>query len=90
MCHECGGDGAILFDNEYNDYTVDCKTCGSTGNLKRIILWTSVFGVKLNPDYLAKIDTLPGIMIAVREDGKSIAFKFDGGHGVLMGLVFDD
>ena len=31
VCKECGGDGVVEFENEYNTYECDCISCGGIG-----------------------------------------------------------
>jgi RecJ-like exonuclease len=31
-CRECGGDGELTLESDYNDYTVDCLSCGGHGD----------------------------------------------------------
>lgn len=34
-CPECDGDGDLIFENGYNDYEVECKSCDGAGKITK-------------------------------------------------------
>lgn len=98
-CWECGGCGIVEFENDFNEYTVDCKTCDGEGaaicktcdeNGQVIENQFVDYGpgfFKL--EYLMLVNALPAVQIAFEPHGTSkvtcLQFRFDGGEGVLMG-----
>jgi hypothetical protein len=81
-CKTCKGDGFITGGDK------DCENCNGEGVAYEASMCEIVFnGNKLDGFLLEKIRDLPGVQIfSVPNSGHIHCFKFDGGHGILMGL----
>ena len=80
-CPECGGDGKVDAETDFNTYEVECKTCDGDGEIlgpgvcKKCRgygfehfskpVGCDVFGVRLNLELLHRIKDLPGLKIGV-------------------------
>ena len=99
-CPECNGLGMVTFDNAYNNYEVDCKTCDGEGSLVggkekcqecngegKIIdksQTVDLDGVQFMVATLEPIFKLPNVKIFVRKECAPATFSFDGGMGIVM------
>jgi hypothetical protein len=98
VCRECHGKGEVFFENDYNEYYIECKSCdgfphnptecekcSGTGQVKknRYIL---IGSKALDTDFLSTIKLLPGVKIAPEavEGLNPIPFKFENGEGIIM------
>lgn len=84
-CDECLGTGLVTCDYDHDH---ECDECEGTGQVT--VLQKKAIGVRLfNKEYLALISTLPDCEIAPDFGGRedALAFRFNGGHGLLMPIV---
>jgi len=83
-CKSCGGRGAVSGGNE------KCSNCNGTGR-SYADGWAHVDigDVRLSARLLDKIKDLPNVKLGPVDgaERKMVAFSFDGGDGVLMGMV---
>ena len=105
-CPECDGSGEVGFDNDYNEYEFECKTCDGdgkvTGKCERCDGLGKVYDQKtgmdigrqrFQPKLLHKISTLPGIEICVdfaKETYIAAPIRFEGGWGLIMPMMKEE
>jgi hypothetical protein len=101
-CEECDGTGEVGFENAFNDYEfeckscrgggvpkgdeVDCKDCDGTGAQVEGVYLVDVFDRKVSGQSLALIYDLPGVELFSEESNQFNYFRFDGGVGIFMGV----
>jgi hypothetical protein len=88
ICDDCSGSGEVRCS--HCDNWTDCEECGGTGQIEssETIQAVLVGNRKMNGDHLRLIATLPNPKAAINHGGgmDPIAFKFDGGIGLVMPL----
>lgn len=80
-CLACGGHGKI----EWEKQTYECEECEGKGSNRKLIP-VDICAQQFSDEYLEKIKSLPGAMIApsITREAKPMPFCFDGGRGVMM------
>lgn len=87
-CGECLGSGRCICSCEHEH---DCGQCDGTG--EKEVIQSIHYGVRrMNCDYLRLIERLPNPLCAVAYGDKhtALAFKFDGGTGLVMPIKQED
>lgn len=98
-CLECGGEGFLEFETNFNYYECECKTCVGNGYIlskNKTCLPCRGSGIKndipiyfknikLNMNLLERIKDLPNIKLGTpKGESDPIKIKFDGGDGFIM------
>lgn len=78
-CGECDGEGEVLSD-------VKCAACDGQGE-RFLPADQRLCGSLYAGEYCALLAGLPNAHIAPSRDGNGLAFRFDGGRGLLMKLL---
>jgi hypothetical protein len=86
-CAECGGRGTD--HPSCPTCKCECQTCDGTGSVTVTPTESVSIGDRIfDAAYIRKIASLPGLMVnpEAKDDEQPIAFRFDGGEGLLMPL----
>jgi hypothetical protein len=99
-CPECDGCGWVDFDNRFNTYEVECKSCDGdgvtpgnknscdvckgTGKIVDKEKNVEIDGIAFRSTILDPITKLTNVKFFVRKEDKPATFSFDGGMGVVM------
>jgi hypothetical protein len=99
ICPDCEGRSRILFTSEYGyEYSVECRMCNGTGNIKAkckdcmgtgrasTVDNVNIKGTLFDANLLIVLKLLPCVKIAPEAVKKytAVPFKFDGGEGLIM------
>ena len=96
-CQECGGDGELELESDFNTYTVECKSCGGNGEecaecrglgFIEPTPHCKIGNARFTTGYIRAFMKLPGAVIAVNlQPNKASWIKFKGGDGLVMAVT---
>jgi hypothetical protein len=91
-CPECEGEGEVTLENEYNEYEVECASCGGDGRCGQttgvpccgcngtgtgcVIMRLGEFKACHQRRYLKLVEVLPNVVVAVRPGDDSSPLFF--------------
>ena len=84
-CGVCEGTG---YGHDCPDCSCNCPICGGTGTLEEFTI-VKIGKRYFSSGYIRLVERLPGAIISDVE-GECLAFRFDGGVGLLMEVTLDD
>ena len=84
-CEACQGTG---YEHDCPDCSCNCPICGGTGKLEEFTI-VKIGNRYFSSGYIRLVERLPGAIISDVE-GECLAFRFDGGVGLLMKVTLDD